>query len=38
MGTVYEVIQWVEHDYGRDPAIMCDDGKVHVMWKGFFHD
>lgn len=37
-GRVYDVLKWIKHEFGEDPAIVCDDGKVHVMWKGFFHD
>jgi len=37
-GKTYTVVKWVEHEFGSDPAILCDDGRIHVMWKGFFHD
>ena len=38
LGETYCVVEWVQHKYGLDPAIICDDGKTRVMWRGLFHD
>lgn len=38
LGITYEVIKWIDHEYGHDPVVICDDGKPRLMWKGLFHD
>jgi len=37
-GKTYKVEKWIEHEFGRDPAVVCDDGITRMMWKGLFHD
>ena len=38
IGKTYKVLYWIQHEYGCDPVIICDQGNEVVMWSGLFHD
>ena len=38
LGATYQVIIWINHRFGSDPVVVCEDGKPRLMWRGMFHD